>query len=323
MHTAFWELSPTRLLADARDKDDRVSVHRLLCTLLLKHSRTHSLIHDVSTTAFAYLHIPWASVFMMYSSEQLSRYFEHIGLPPPSAKPGSLEYLTELVKLQLATVPFEDLSLHYSKHRLLSLDTNDLFDKVVSRGRGGSHMVNLVTIENQRYLVDVGFGSKGPSLPIPLISGYECTGIAPLGLKLEYKSLPKHTDPSQRVWVYSHRECDTALWVDAYSFIEIEFFPEDYEVMNLSTMVLPQSFFTQTVLCVKALLNAESGNLEGVLYLHQDEVRRRLGEETCLVEKLKTEEERTKALEKLFGIIITEEEKQGIRDLATELRGHQ
>jgi arylamine N-acetyltransferase len=78
----------------------------------------------------------------MYSSEQLSRYFQHIGLPSPSAKPGSLEYLTELVKLQLATVPFENLSLHYSKHRLLSLDTNDLFDKVVGRGRGGYCMEN-------------------------------------------------------------------------------------------------------------------------------------------------------------------------------------
>ncbi|KAI9780034.1 MAG: N-terminal acetyltransferase [Geoglossum umbratile] len=259
----------------------------------------------------------------MYSSEQLSRYFQHIGLPPTSSEPGSLEYLTELTKLQLATVPFENLSLHYSKHRLLSLDTNDLFDKVVGRGRGGSHMVNLVTIGDQRYLVDVGFGLRGPSLPMPLISGYECTGIAPLGLKLEYKSLPKHTDPSQRVWVFSHREYDTAPWVDAYSFTEIEFFPEDFEVMNLSTMVLPQSFFTQNVLCVKPLLNAESGNFKGVLYLHQDEVRKRVGENVYLVEKLKTEEERRKALEKLFGIVMTEEEKRGIIGLATELRGYQ
>jgi arylamine N-acetyltransferase len=181
-------------------------------------------------------------------------------------------------------------------------------------------MVNLVTIGNQRYLVDVGFGLRGPSLPMPLISGYETTGIAPLSLRLEYKNLPKHSDPSQRIWVYSHREYDAAPWIDAYCFTEIEFFPEDYEVMNLSTMVLPQSFFTQTVLCVKPLLNAESGNLVGVLYLHQDEVRRRVGEETCLVEKLKTEEERIKALEKFFGIVMTEEEKRGIRYLATELK---
>ena len=79
---------------------------------------------------------------MVYSAEQLSRYFQLIGLPPHPAKPASLECLAELVKLQLATVPFENLSLHYSKHHLLSLDTNDLFDKIVGRRRGGYCMEN-------------------------------------------------------------------------------------------------------------------------------------------------------------------------------------
>ena len=41
-----------------------------------------------------------------------------------------------------------------------------------------------------------------------------------------------------------------------------------------------------------------------------------------LVEKLKTEEESIKVLEKLFGIVLTEEEKRGIRLLATELKGN-
>jgi arylamine N-acetyltransferase len=49
----------------------------------------------------------------------------------------ALSFLAELQKRNLASVPFEDVSLHYSKHRLLSLDPDDLFDKIVTNSRGG------------------------------------------------------------------------------------------------------------------------------------------------------------------------------------------
>lgn len=37
----------------------------------------------------------------------------------------------------MARVPFESLTLHYSKHHRLSLDLEDLFEKIVGKGRGG------------------------------------------------------------------------------------------------------------------------------------------------------------------------------------------
>ncbi len=74
----------------------------------------------------------------MYSSEQIDRYLSHIGWDPESpGQPGSLEYLARLMKLHLARVPFECLSLHYSKTHLLSLDPTDLYHKIVDRGMGG------------------------------------------------------------------------------------------------------------------------------------------------------------------------------------------
>lgn len=182
-------------------------------------------------------------------------------------------------------------------------------------------MVNIVTIEEQKYLVDVGFGVDVPSHPLPLISGHVCTGIAPQLLRLEYKRLLNHTDSSQRAWVYSHRENNDAEWMEAYSFVEIEFFPEDYEVMNLSTMTLPQSFFTQTVVCLKVILNEESKEIEGVLILVHNEIKKRIGGVTDVVEKLESEEHRVKALEKWFCIVLTEAEKKGIIGLASELKG--
>jgi arylamine N-acetyltransferase len=182
-------------------------------------------------------------------------------------------------------------------------------------------MINIVIIEDQRYLVDVGFGADVATHPLPLVSGHVCTGIAPQSIRLEYKRLEQHTDPSQRVWVYSHRDNDDAPWVEAYSFLEVEFFPQDYEVMNLSTMTLPQSFFTQTVLCIKILLSEETEGMEGVLILHQNVVKKRIRGVTNVLEELKSEEDRVKALQKWFGIVLNEEEKNGIIGLATELRG--
>jgi arylamine N-acetyltransferase len=182
-------------------------------------------------------------------------------------------------------------------------------------------MINIVTIEDQRYLVDVGFGANVATRPLPLVSGHVCTGIAPQSIRLEYKRLEQHTDPSQRVWVYSHRDNDGAPWVEAYSFLEVEFFPQDYEVMNLSTMTLPQSYFTQTVMCIKILLSKETEDMEGVLILYQNVVKKRIRGVTNVLEELKSEEDRVKALQKWFGIVLNEEEKKGIIGLATELRG--
>ena len=182
-------------------------------------------------------------------------------------------------------------------------------------------MVNLVLIGNQRYLVDVGFGGAGPCRPMPLISGHEVTGMPPQSLKLEYRSLAEHTDSTQRLWVYSYREDGDSPWVDAYAFTELEFFPSDFRVMNLSTMTLRSSFFVQTVLCVSFILNAETGEPEGLLILQGAQVRKKVHGEYRILEELKTEEQRIQALQKWFGIRLNEEEQRGILGLPTELRG--
>jgi arylamine N-acetyltransferase len=180
-------------------------------------------------------------------------------------------------------------------------------------------MVNLVTLNRQKFLVDVGFGPDAPCRPLPLKSGQEFPGIFPQTLKLEYKALPKHTDQEQRVWVYSSKKTPEDEWLEEYAFNEIEFFPEDFEVMNLSTMTSRGSFFTQTVLCVKSLLDEEEEETVGLVTLFKDEVKKRIKGEVMETEKFATERERIKGLEKWFGIQLNEEEQKGIRHLSTEL----
>ena len=75
----------------------------------------------------------------IYTEEQLERYLNHIGYPRTDHNHGhnTLAFLAELQKRNLARVPFESVSLHYSRHRLLSLDPEDLFEKIVMNSRGG------------------------------------------------------------------------------------------------------------------------------------------------------------------------------------------
>ena len=217
---------------------------------------------------------------------------------------------------------------------------------------GWSHMVNLVRVDGgRRYLVDVGFGGDGPCCPIPLERRGEGEivfgGVAPQELRLEWKSLPKHTDPEQRVWVYSHRENRSAEWVEAYCFTEVEFFAEDFAIMNLATMTLRESYFVQTVLAQRFMLEkevVEEGDLEdqanggqgrsrgtndgenrpravGVMILHNGLVKRRIADRVEVLTVLESEADRAAALKKYFKIEFGEEERRGIRDLPTELRG--
>ena len=213
---------------------------------------------------------------------------------------------------------------------------------------GWSHMVNLVRVEGgRRYLVDVGFGGDGPCCPIPLErrgeGGVVFGGVAPQELRLEWKSLSRHTDPEQRVWVYSHRESRYAEWVEAYCFTEVEFFAEDFAIMNMATMTLRESYFVQTVLAQRFMLEEEEDlpdqegggqgtfggtsdgengpRAVGVMILHNDLVKRRIADKVEVLTVLKSEEDRAAALKRYFKIELGEEELRGIRDLPTELRG--
>jgi len=88
----------------------------------------------------------------MYTRGQIDAYLSYIAFPvtkykisPEIAKShDGLAYLSALQKYQLARVPFENLELHYSKERHISLDPTDLFDKIVAprNGRGGYCMEN-------------------------------------------------------------------------------------------------------------------------------------------------------------------------------------
>ncbi len=192
-------------------------------------------------------------------------------------------------------------------------------------------MVNIVTINSQRYFVDVAFGAEEAMRPVPMTSGFEFDQIPPVRGRIEHTSLPQHSDPSQRVWLYSTRSTAAtadgeppAEWAPKYHFLDAELFPADYKTMNLSPMAQPTSFFVQTVLAMRVILEGEEGGTKtpvGTLTMVADVVRRKVRGETEVLAQMKTEEERIAALKKYFEVVLGERERRAIKGLASELKG--
>lgn len=145
-----------------------------------------------------------------YTEEEAFQYLKRINFPltnPPAAfPPANYETLRRLVACHNHYVPFENLSLHYSRDPKIDLDKDYLFDKFVIRRRGGycmeqnrcfsillrtlgytlytigarvnvrgtytgwSHMAIILTLDGTEYLVDVGFGGNGLSQPLAVFS---------------------------------------------------------------------------------------------------------------------------------------------------------
>ncbi|KAK4545854.1 hypothetical protein LTR36_002418 [Oleoguttula mirabilis] len=94
-----------------------------------------------------------------YTHEQLQNYFKRIRLPlkyqeSPIAsdrslartKEHGLPFIQALTRYHTCNVPFENLELHYSAHKTISLNMDDLYTKFAERGlqygRGGRCMEN-------------------------------------------------------------------------------------------------------------------------------------------------------------------------------------
>lgn len=73
-----------------------------------------------------------------FDKAQLAEYFNHIKLPQKYQRnevARDLALLTVLHRHQIAAVPYENLSLHYSQRKTIDLDTQALYTKIVANGR--------------------------------------------------------------------------------------------------------------------------------------------------------------------------------------------
>lgn len=109
-----------------------------------------------------------------FDKSQLKSYFEHIKLPERyhgEDVPLDLAFLTALHRHQIAAIPYENLSLHYSQHKTVSLDPQDLYTKFVANGRnrGGYCMEGALFLLH--VLRSIGFDAYPTVVRIRLREG--------------------------------------------------------------------------------------------------------------------------------------------------------
>ncbi|KAI1086409.1 hypothetical protein F5B19DRAFT_161403 [Rostrohypoxylon terebratum] len=208
-----------------------------------------------------------------------------------------------------------------------------VFDKETDKYGGFEHCVNIVTIGNRKYMVDVGFGPNGPISPLLLEHDrpqrHIPTDTAAM-VRLVYEPLPQAMDQSQKVWVYQQRISPEAEWVPWFCFVDIEFLPEDINVLNYYTWRSPTSWFTQKVIVSRFTTNLErdseeelnqkwgwksqyktvdEGMIDGQLTIFHDSLKWRRDGKVTLDVKLESEEQRIRAIWKYFGIDLEEEDR--------------
>ena len=314
-----------------------------------------------------------------YSESQLQAYFQRLGLPQKYLESPVLSnkahaataehgppFLHALTRYHTCNIPFENLELHYSAHKTISLDATHLFKKFVHERRGGrcmenntffatvlrslgfevrncggrvsramspfaevrsnqgmtydgwNHMLNLVRLDDEWYVVDVGMGSMGPNLPYPLRDGFETVSIAPRRIRVQLRAIAEsYGTHSNKLWCYDvcnkpPIEGAESAWTPVYCFTETEFLPQDYQIMSWFTSTHPSSFFTQYVTCTKMIMDQAGEKIVGNFTLFEGDVKESVGSDRSVIRGCKTEDERVDVLKEIFGVELTEEQKKGI-----------
>lgn len=139
-------------------------------------------------------------------------------------------------------------------------------------------------------------------------------------MRLVRDSISQFTDKAQKVWIYQIRYNPESNWLPMICFSDVEFLPQDFEVMNFSVSQTRTSWFTQAFVCMRMDLGEGGQEIIGQYVMSGKEVKRRVRGQTEILQVMETEEDRVQALAKYFGMHLRNSEIDGIRGLASELR---
>jgi arylamine N-acetyltransferase len=194
---------------------------------------------------------------------------------------------------------------------------------------GWVHIVNIVEFpDGSKWMCDVAFGGDGATKPLPLVEGHVTHNMGTQEVRLIKDHIPAQIDRRShtKMWIYQYRNSYIQTWNSFYAFYEVEFSAEDYDVMNWYTGHSPESPQLGGLLVIKFLRRQKTDGkgkheIFGKRMLVQDTVKENLNGKTIIVETCTSEKDRIAALEKWFGITLTEAEIKGIVGWRTELRG--
>ena len=177
------------------------------------------------------------------------------------------------------------------------------------------HRLNLVVLSGQRYLVDVGMGTRGPIVVLPLTHGFTTTSVPPGHVRLLHGCIPESSslDSSNKLWRLESRKDEDSPWVPTYAFSESEFFQADYEVVNWYCFTNPRSWFLHDLVASRLILDDVGEQAVGSITFARSTFRRtRYGKLECAYQS-SNEKERAEVLRTQFDIQLTSEEEDSLR----------
>ncbi|EHK19402.1 uncharacterized protein TRIVIDRAFT_193352 [Trichoderma virens Gv29-8] len=193
--------------------------------------------------------------------------------------------------------------------------------------QGWTHINNIIHLpDGSKFTADVAFGGDGPTLPLRMDE--KATIHSNLGsqdVRLIHDVLPKQRLLDPKVWIYQYRNGADKPWNSFYSFLEVEFFQEDFEVQNWWASA--KTLHRWTVLAVRFLREGEPVkyphqdwkadcgeeiNIVGKVMLVNNLVKLNMGNKTTVILQFDSEKQRLSALREFFNIRLTEEEIRSI-----------
>jgi N-hydroxyarylamine O-acetyltransferase len=217
----------------------------------------------------------------MSAPRDLDAYLARVGYDGPTLAPG-LPCLVALHRAHTTTVPFENLDIQCG--RPVSLELERLWAKIVDGRRGGycfeqntlfqhvlctigfgvfaaearvrraspgipprTHMLLVATVEDRRWLCDVGFGGNGLIEPASLDGSLV---VDPIGMyRVQAQGslfVLQRRDRAETADAAGRAEA-MAPWEDLYTFAAELRHPIDFEVANWYTSTHPESSFVKTL----------------------------------------------------------------------------
>ena len=214
------------------------------------------------------------------------------------------------------------------------------------------------TSNKRIFFVDVGFGSACPTRPVELtnlhsddpslatqntewlnVPPYQYSRIRYDTIEDNSTSFSTTTSNTQKMYIYEIKlpkaDPKDSKWQPAYCFSDLEFLPADYAVMNYHTSMHPTSWFTKKIVCTRMIMSDphrrgeeghessgdgdEEGEIIGDLTLNGNEIRRRVNGVAETVARFEKEQDRVRGLKEWFGIILSREEREGIKNKESAL----
>lgn len=181
-------------------------------------------------------------------------------------------------------------------------------------------MVTIVQIGSQSYCVDVSARQLSSTVPVPLIHDSPIIHMAGAQTRMLYTHLPTSGSQclGQKYWRKQLRSSSISPWTDVYAFQETEWQTLDFHVILSGLKSLGVSWHEMCVVCHKIIL--EDSTPVGWLMIWHDELRQWYKGKSEVLQRFYSEDERAKALEEQFGIVLNEEERGCIKGMMSEIK---